>query len=65
MDADLVETAWQMALLGRRPEPGLLPHPDQTFLYTYGVGLAVTLGIMTLLWPVSLRLENARIVDIF
>ena len=36
-----------------------------SFLYIYGVGLAVILGLMTLLWLVSLRLENASIVDIF
>ena len=34
MDTDLVETAWQMALLGRRPEPGLLHHSDQGSQYT-------------------------------
>jgi steroid 5-alpha reductase family enzyme len=31
----------------------------------YGIGLAVTLGLMTLLWLVSLRLKNSSIVDIF
>jgi steroid 5-alpha reductase family enzyme len=36
-----------------------------SFLYVYGVGLALILGVMTLLWLVSLRLENASIVDIF
>ena len=34
MDTDLVETAWQMALLGRRPEPGVLHHSDQGSQYT-------------------------------
>jgi steroid 5-alpha reductase family enzyme len=29
------------------------------------VGLAVVLGLMTLLWPVSLAPRNASIVDIF
>ena len=37
MDTDLVETAWQMALLGRRPEPGLLHHSDQGSQYTSAV----------------------------
>jgi len=36
-----------------------------SFLNIYGTGLAVILGLMTLLWLVSLRLENASIVDIF
>ncbi|GAP15706.1 predicted membrane protein [Longilinea arvoryzae] len=36
-----------------------------SFLEIYAIGLAVTLGLMTLLWLVSLRLNNASIVDIF
>jgi steroid 5-alpha reductase family enzyme len=36
-----------------------------TFLEIYGTGLAVILGLMTLLWLVSLALKNASIVDIF
>lgn len=31
----------------------------------YGIGLAAALGLMTLLWLISLRLRNASIVDIF
>lgn len=34
MDTDLVETALWMALLGRRPAPGLLHHSDQGSQYT-------------------------------
>jgi putative transposase len=34
MDIKLVEAAWQMALLGRRPAPGLLHHSDQGSQYT-------------------------------
>lgn len=36
-----------------------------SFLETYAIGLAVTVGLMTLLWLLSLRLKNASIVDIF
>jgi steroid 5-alpha reductase family enzyme len=36
-----------------------------SFLDAYGIGLAITLGLMTLLWLVSLRLKNSSIVDIF
>lgn len=36
-----------------------------SFLESYGIGLAVTLGLMTLLWLVSLRLKNSSIVDVF
>jgi len=36
-----------------------------TFLEVYGIGLAVTLTLMTLLWLLSLRLKNSSIVDIF
>lgn len=34
MDTSLVEAAWQMALLARQPEPGLLHHSDQGSQYT-------------------------------
>lgn len=34
MDSDLVESAFRMALLGRRPAPGLLHHSDQGSQYT-------------------------------
>lgn len=34
MDTELVEAAWQMAWLGRRPAPGLLHHSDQGSQYT-------------------------------
>jgi steroid 5-alpha reductase family enzyme len=36
-----------------------------SFLQIYGLGLGVTLALVTLLWLVSLRFENASIVDIF
>lgn len=36
-----------------------------SFLSVYWIGLAVVLGIMTLLWLVSLLLKNSSIVDIF
>lgn len=36
-----------------------------TFFEIYGIGLAVILGLMTLLWLVSLWLKNSSIVDIF
>jgi steroid 5-alpha reductase family enzyme len=36
-----------------------------TFAAIYASGLAVTLGLMTLLWLVSLRSKNSSIVDIF
>lgn len=36
-----------------------------SFLEIYFLGLAITLGLMTLLWLFSLRLKNAGIVDIF
>jgi steroid 5-alpha reductase family enzyme len=36
-----------------------------SFLQVYGTGLIVTLLLMTILWLVSLRLENSSIVDIF
>jgi len=34
-------------------------------LEVYALGLALILGLMTLLWLLSLRLKNASIVDIF
>ncbi len=36
-----------------------------TFISVYGITLAVILGIMTVLWLVSLAIKNASIVDIF
>lgn len=36
-----------------------------TLLEIYATGLAVTLGLMTVLWLVSLRIKNSSIVDIF
>ena len=36
-----------------------------TFIGIYAIGLAAILGLMTLLWLVSLRLKNSSIVDIF
>lgn len=36
-----------------------------SFLEVYGMGLAVILGLMTLLWLISLPLRNSSIVDIF
>ena len=36
-----------------------------TFFSVYWIGLAVILGLMTLLWLVSLWLKNSSIVDIF
>ena len=36
-----------------------------TFFSVYVIGLAVILGLMTLLWLVSLWLKNSSIVDIF
>lgn len=36
-----------------------------SFIETYLIGLAVVLGMMTILWLVSLKLKNASIVDIF
>lgn len=36
-----------------------------SFLQMYGIGLAVILALMTVLWLVSLRLANSSIVDIF
>ena len=36
-----------------------------SFLDVYGIGLVVTLGLMTILWLVSLQLKNSSIVDIF
>jgi steroid 5-alpha reductase family enzyme len=38
---------------------------DMSFLEAYGIGLLVTLGIMTLLWLLSLVLKNSSIVDPF
>ena len=40
MDAELVETALRMALLGRRPPAGLLHHSDQGSQYTSATYLA-------------------------
>jgi putative transposase len=34
MDTDMVQAAWQMAVLGRRPPPELLHHSDQGSQYT-------------------------------
>lgn len=36
-----------------------------SFLGVYGIGLAVIIGLMAILWLVSLRLKNSSIVDIF
>jgi steroid 5-alpha reductase family enzyme len=36
-----------------------------SFICAYGIGLAITLGIMTILWLVSLSIKNSSIVDIF
>jgi steroid 5-alpha reductase family enzyme len=36
-----------------------------SFLQMYGLGLALILGLMTLLWLASLALKNSSIVDIF
>lgn len=36
-----------------------------SFFEVYGIGLAVTLGLMVLLWLYSLKLKNSSIVDIF
>lgn len=36
-----------------------------TLITVYGIGLAATLGLMTLLWLFSLQLKNSSIVDIF
>jgi len=35
------------------------------FLFVYAIGLAVILGLMALLWLISLILKNSSIVDIF
>jgi len=36
-----------------------------SFIQIYGIGLAIILGLMTVLWLVSLALRNSSIVDIF
>ena len=36
-----------------------------SYLAVYGIGLLVTLALMTLLWLISLALKNSSIVDIF
>ncbi len=36
-----------------------------SFISVYGTGLAITLGIMAILWLVSLWIKNSSIVDIF
>ncbi len=35
------------------------------FIEVFGIGLAVIMGLMVLLWLISLRLKNSSIVDIF
>jgi len=37
----------------------------RSFIEIYGIGLAVILALMTLLWLYSLRIKNSSIVDIF